>query len=224
MMVATARRAPGRDAIAGLVLAGGLSRRMGGVDKALLHWRGQPLLAHTLAVLAPQVACLLVSHNRGDAELLALATAHAAPCLPDTRPGHLGPLAGVLAALEHLAQHGPACPWLATLPCDVPKAPADLVARLAAAAGTSGLAIAASRNVDHSLAEHPTCMLVHQRLRPTLEAALAAGEQRVRAWAQAQGAAVVVFDDAEAFANVNTPADLAALAELRVAQPLRSPS
>jgi molybdopterin-guanine dinucleotide biosynthesis protein A len=184
---------------------------MGGADKALLLWRGQPLLAHTLARLAPQVGRLLVSHNRGDAEVLHIAAAHAAPCLTDTRPGHPGPLAGLLAALEHLESAAPECPWLAALPCDLPRAPEDLVARLAAAVPPRGLAIAATRNAAGTFDEHPTCLLMHRRLRASLAAALDAGEHRVRAWAHAQGAAVVPFDDAAAFANVNTPSDLAAL-------------
>lgn len=196
--------------VAGLVLAGGLSRRMGGPDKALVPWAGQPLLAHALQRLAPQVGPLLVSHNRADPEVLALAARHGASVVPDTRPGHPGPLAGLLAALEHLAGRRDAPPWLAAVPCDAPRLPADLVARLVAAAA-DGLAMAATREADGSLRPQPTFLLLHRRLQPALAAALDHGRHRVLDWARSQGAVDVALDDGAAFANVNTPGDLAAL-------------
>lgn len=197
-------------AVAGLVLAGGLSRRMGGRDKALASWAGQPLLAHALQRLAPQVGPLLVSHNRADAEVLALAARHGASVVPDTRPGHRGPLAGLLAALEHLAGRPDAPPWLAAVPCDAPRLPADLVARLVAAA-PAGLAMATTREADGSLRPQPTFLLLHRRLQPALAAVLDRGEHRVLDWARSEGAVEVPFADGAAFANVNTPGDLAAL-------------
>lgn len=203
-------RSGGRG-IVGLVLAGGLSRRMAGPDKALALWQGRALLEHTLQRLAPQVDRLLVSHNRRDAEVLRIAAAHHAPCMPDTLPGQLGPLAGLLAALEHLAEHAEPGAWLACVPCDAPRLPLDLVTQLAAAVAPQGVAIAGARQPDGSMRPQPAFMLLHRRHRAALAEALAAGERRLLGWASALGAVAAPFDDAAAFANVNTPADLAAL-------------
>ncbi|PTT75762.1 molybdenum cofactor guanylyltransferase MobA, partial [Pelomonas sp. HMWF004] len=120
-------------AIHGLVLAGGRGARMGGLDKGLQLLAGQPLVAHVLARLAPQAAPLLISANRH----LDTYAAFGHPVLPDP-PGlnFAGPLAGMLAGLNTL----PADAWLLTAPCDCPHLPADLAARLLAAAQPHGLA------------------------------------------------------------------------------------
>lgn len=112
--------------ILGVILAGGLGRRIGG-DKALIPLNGQPLIAHVRDRLAPQVAALVVNAN-GDAARLGFL---GLPVIADSVPDHPGPLAGVLAGLEHAAAHGYGA--IITVPTDCPFLPVDLAARLAAA-------------------------------------------------------------------------------------------
>lgn len=194
-----------QPAFPGLILAGGAGRRMGGVDKPLAMLAGRPLVAHVAARFAPQVGALALSANGNPGRFAALGL----PVLADGVPG-LGPLGGILAGLDWAAGLGAAA--LATVPADTPFLPADLVARLAAAAGAGGFAIAATSEADR----HPTFGLWPVARRPALRAAIDRGERRVGGWAVAEGAAVAVLDDAGAFLNVNTPDDLAraeALAE-----------
>jgi molybdenum cofactor guanylyltransferase len=211
--------APERRNTAGLVLAGGRSQRMGR-DKALLPLHGRTLIEHALDRLRPQVATLLVSRNDPDREVLQIAEGFGAPCIGDTLPGFAGPLAGMLAALEWLDASAVDAHWLMTVPCDTPGLPPDLGLRLAQAAAATGarLAMVALESADPDVppSDQPTFMLLHRSLRPVLAARLAAGERRVGAWARGQGAAPARFavGEAAAFANVNTPADLARLERL----------
>jgi len=185
--------------IAGLILAGGQGRRMGGVVKALLPLAGRPLVAHVAARLAPQVAGLAVSANGDPARFADLGL----PVLPDLpgEPGE-GPLAGLRAGLCWAAIEG--ADALVTAATDTPFLPGDLVERLAAPGGT---ACARYRGRAHYTAA----------LWPLSEAArigalFGAGERRLRV---ALGAATEVpFDDLpeDPFANLNTPEDLAAAA------------
>lgn len=187
--------------VAGLVLAGGRSSRMG-QDKALLALAGRPLIAHVLDRLMPQVGCVAVSFN-GDAAALA----HLGlPLLQDGAPDRPGPLAGVLAGLDWAAGIG--ADWLATVPVDTPFVPRDLVARLAAAAVPGGGPVLAAS--DSGL--HPTAALWPVRLREDLRLALDQGQRRVAGWALDQGAVTVQFSSGgtDPFVNLNTPEDLAA--------------
>jgi molybdopterin-guanine dinucleotide biosynthesis protein A len=191
--------APTRDRITGLVLAGGRGLRMGGVDKGLAVWRGEPLIEHVLRRLRPQVAQVAISANRN------LEAYHAlAPVIADPDPTAFdGPLAGVLAALRAVQTD-----WLVVVPCDLPLLPVDAVARLAAAVGAQAgtrTAYAAPIGQTHSL----VCLL-HRSLTPLLERFVAEGGQRVSAAYQALGALAVPFSDAQAFINLNATADLQA--------------
>jgi molybdopterin-guanine dinucleotide biosynthesis protein A len=189
--------APPRGAITGLVLCGGQGRRMGGVEKALLPWAGGTLLAAVLTRLEPQVAAVALNANRAFDRYAAFGR----PVWPDETAALPGPLAGWLAGLRLASTD-----WLLSVPCDTPRLPADLAARLAAAVGPAPLAIAATAD-----GPQPVFALLHRRLAAPLAAALAAGERGVARFAHAQGAAVVMFDDAAAFADVDTPEDLARL-------------
>jgi molybdopterin-guanine dinucleotide biosynthesis protein A len=190
-----------RAAITGLVLAGGRGSRMGGVDKGWLLFEGRPLVRHALDRLAPQVATLAISANRHLDDYLALGH----PVWPDRSADFAGPLAGWQAALHAVDPRH--TPWLASVPCDLPRFPADLVARLAAGAAAAG-ATAAYAVADGRA--HPVCALLHTRLAPRLDAALAAGHLRVLDWLQGVQAVAVPFDgEAAAFANLNRPEDLA---------------
>lgn len=185
--------------IAGLILAGGQGRRMGGVAKALLPLSGRPLAAHVIARLAPQVDRLALSAN-GDPVRLA---GFGLPVLADL-PGEAGegPLAGLRAGLRWAAAEGAGA--LVTAATDTPFLPADLVVRLAA---PGGVACATWRGRAHyTAALWPLCEAAR------IEALFATGERRVRV---ALGAATeVAFDDLpeDPFANLNTPEDLAAAA------------
>ena len=191
-----------QPAIPGLILAGGGARRMGGGDKALLPLAGRPLLAHVLDRLTPQLGPLALSAN-GDRNRFA---AFGLPVLADDEPAGAGPLAGLLAGLDWAATLGAA--ELVTAAVDTPFLPRDLVARLRAAAGPAGIAIAAAPG-GAGPERHPTAGLWPVALRATLRADLAAGERRLGAWAAALGCALASFPDPDAFFNVNTPADLA---------------
>ncbi|MFO1106316.1 MAG: molybdenum cofactor guanylyltransferase MobA [Amaricoccus sp.] len=187
--------------LAGILLAGGRAERFGGIDKGLVALAGRPLLAHAIARLRPQVAALALNAN-GDPTRFA---AFGLPVIPDPVPDQPGPLAGILAGLDWAAARG--LPAAVTVACDTPFFPRDLVARLAPAAGP-GCAIAASRDTDGGLQPHPTFGLWPVSLRAPLRAALAAGERRVRAFAESQGGATVPFADPDGFFNINRPADL----------------
>ena len=193
--------AAGRDSITGLVLAGGRGLRLGGVDKGLQAWRGLPLVDHAIARLAPQVREVMISANR-NAPLYAT---RAARVLADASDDFPGPLAGILAGLRAAAT-----PWLAVVPCDSPLLPVDLFERLARGLGEARGAVVQR---DHGAGERrlePVCCLLSTALADDLARYLAEGGRKVEAWV-ARHAIPVLFDgpdDAAAFANVNTPADL----------------
>ncbi|MFN9744281.1 MAG: molybdenum cofactor guanylyltransferase MobA [Betaproteobacteria bacterium] len=192
---------PRREAITGLVLCGGRGARMGGVEKALVRWAGRPLLAHVIDRLAPQVGTVALNVNRQ----AALYAGFGLPLWPDADDTLPGPLAGWLAALGRAPTE-----WLLSVPCDSPLMPADLAVRLAlplAGPGAPPLAIAATAD-----GLQPVFALLHRSLAPALAAALARGERSVQRFARAQAAAEVAFEDAGAFADADTPEDLARLA------------
>lgn len=182
--------------IAGMILAGGLARRMGGGDKPLLAVGGRPILARVIARMAPQVERLAVNANGDPARF----SSFSLPVVPDGMADYPGPLAGILAGMDWAAAHGAEA--VVTAAGDTPFLPHDLVRRLQDAAG-GGLAIAAAAD-----GWHPTVGLWPVGLRDDLRAAVIGGTRRVAAWAADQGCAVAPFPNAEAFFNVNTPADL----------------
>jgi molybdopterin-guanine dinucleotide biosynthesis protein A len=190
-----------RESVTGLVLAGGLSTRMGGADKGLQPYRGLPLVQHTLQRLAPQVGPLLISANRE----LARYAAFGIPLCQDSMGGFPGPLAGLLAGLRSCRT-----PWLASVPCDAPHLPDQLVARLGAAVTRSGAsaAYAATLDAEGRQRPQPVFCLLQASLADDLQHHLQAGERRVRGWLERHQAVAVPFDDAEAFGNFNTPQDL----------------
>ncbi len=187
-----------RNTLTGLILAGGQSRRMGGVDKAWLDLDGVPMVLRAAQRLAPQVAGLLVSANR-DLERYA---AHDLPVVTDRIAGFAGPLAGWHAALRAAAT-----PFVVSVPCDAPFFPLDLVARFMDATGarTDTVAIAADAQ-----RRHPVFALLPVALADDLEAFLAGDERKVERWLARHPLVEVRFDDADAFRNINTPEELAA--------------
>lgn len=193
---------------AGVILAGGLARRMGGGDKAMLPVAGRPLLAHVIARFAPQVGAMALNANGDPARF----TRFGLPVLADTVPGFAGPLAGILAGMRWAAGEGYS--HVVSAAADTPFFPADLAARLIQAAEAEGkpIALAATNDPRRGLSEHPTFGLWPVALADDLERALTVGDMRkVIVWGARHGLARAVFDDAGAypFFNVNTPDDLA---------------
>lgn len=188
-----------RAAITGVVLAGGLGRRMGGVDKGLSLLDGEPLVEHILRRLAPQVGRLIINANQNHD----IYAGFGYPVVGDRIEGHAGPLAGLEAGLA-------ACttPYLLTVPCDSPLLPADLVSRLAACLTAHKASIAVARTGEQL---HPVFSLIRSDELPELQAFINAGGRRMEAWLRRLCWAPCPFDDCpEAFANINTPDELRA--------------
>lgn len=186
--------------VTGLVLAGGQGSRMGGVDKGLQPFRGRPMVAHVIERLAPQVGEVLVNANR-NVEAYA---AFGHPVASDEIAGFAGPLAGFERGLAHARGE-----LVATVPCDSPFLPLDLVARLLAALEAERAQVAMARTGTQT---HPVFCLMRRDVHASLRAFLAAGERKIDRWTAQLATVEVPFDDvAEAFVNINTVDELASL-------------
>jgi molybdopterin-guanine dinucleotide biosynthesis protein A len=195
--------------VAGIILAGGLSRRMGAGDKTLLALGGRPLLDHVVARLAPQVGSVVLSANGDPARFAAVKL----PVLADTVEGHAGPLAGILTGLEWAAANT-ACKSLVTAAGDTPFLPADLVERLAEAATKQPGAIAVASSSGR---RHPTFALWPLGLRQALRHFLVDEDnRRVSAFIERHDFVEVEFPflaagggEIDPFFNINVADDLA---------------
>lgn len=198
------------ESVAGVILAGGLSRRMGGGDKCLRPIGGRPILAHIVERVRPQVDALVLNAN-GDVARFA---SFGLPVATDVVEGFAGPLAGVLTGMEWAARHAPRCRWLASFASDAPFVPRDLVARLCAAveAQHADLACAASGGQVH-----PVFGLWRIDLAPDLRNALVKEQVfKVDRWTARYRLARVDFPTTpiDPFFNANSPEDLAAAERL----------
>jgi molybdopterin-guanine dinucleotide biosynthesis protein A len=193
-----------RDEVTGLILAGGRGSRMGGVDKGLQPFQGAPLAMHTLLRLAPQAGHLIVNANRN----LAAYESFGVPVVVDAVNDFAGPLAGMLAGLQQCET-----PFMVTAPCDSPLLPNDLVARLAKALVTEDaeIAMAATSEADGRVQNHPVFMLMRTSVLPSLSQFLAEGEHKVAMWMARHRTVREVFENADAFCNINTLDELRAL-------------
>jgi len=187
------------DHITGLILAGGLARRMGGGDKGLRRLHDKPLVTHAIERLAPQVDTLLISANQNYAAYAAFGY----PVIADVIPGFVGPLAGLHAGLSQCAT-----PLLVTAPCDSPFLPLDLVARLHAALATTSAQLAVAQSAGRA---QPVFALYRRELLKHLSDFLAEDGRKINAWHATLEIVEVSFPDAAAFANINTPEELATL-------------
>ena len=190
--------------ITGVILAGGQGRRMGSVDKGLRELRGKPMIEWVLERFAPQVDAVLINANQN----LELYARFGHPVITDEIGGFAGPLAGLQCALS-AARH----PLVATVPCDSPFLPADLVARLDTAlqAPQAQLAVARTGNQPH-----PVFCLCRRGVLPHLTRFLADGGRKIDAWYATLRVVEVAFDDeADAFSNINTPEELSAFENAR---------
>ena len=196
-----------REAITGLVLAGGRGSRMGGADKGLQTYRGVPLALHALMRLGPQVGHVMLNANRN----LGAYESYGAPVWPDALPDFAGPLAGFLAGLEQCET-----PYLVTVPCDSPQFPLDLVARLAQALQVNDAEIAMAATLeDGVMRSQPVFCLMKAELMESLVRFTAAGERKIDRWTALHRCVDVPFDDAGAFANANTLVELQQLDQAR---------
>lgn len=185
--------------ISGAILAGGLGRRMGGLDKGLQRLQGRPLVEWVAERLGPQVDEMLLNANRNAVIYRQLGFS----VVPDRIEGFAGPLAGLHAALS-AATH----PLVVTVPCDSPFFPGDLVARLLDALEEGARDLAIARTPDRL---HPVFCLCRRSLLPGLADFLNSGERRVQAWCGRVNAVEVMFADGDgAFENINTPDQLEA--------------
>jgi molybdopterin-guanine dinucleotide biosynthesis protein A len=186
--------------ITGIVLAGGQGSRMGGVDKGLQAFRGKPMVAHAIARMAPQVDELLVNANRNLDAYAALGYR----VIADEIAGFAGPLAGFERGLAHARGD-----LVATVPCDSPFLPLDLVARLRKALELERAQLAVAKTGDQA---HPVFCLMRREVHASLAAFLGSGQRKIDRWYEALAVVEVLFDDeAEAFVNINSRDDLAGL-------------
>lgn len=190
--------------IPAVILAGGRATRMGGGDKPLCLLAGRPMLEWIIQRLSPQVSAVALNAN-GDAARFA---DHGLPILPDSLPDYPGPLAGILAGMDWAAAQGAVA--VISVAGDTPFFPADLVQRLIAHSGPSGLCLAATRDEQGTVHDHPTFGLWPVALRDDLRARLVAGQRRVRSFAQAHDPGFAIWDahPLDPFFNINEPDDL----------------
>ena len=200
------------EPVTGLILAGGRGTRMGGTDKGLQNFRGQPLALHTLKRLHMQqgqpLAEVMINANRNLSAYEAFGTA----VWPDTLDGFAGPLAGFMTGLERCET-----PLLLTVPCDTPLFPLDLVQRMhqALRRERADLAMAAACEEDGQLRVQPVFCLMRVELLQSLITFTQQGGRKIKAWTALHRTALVPFnaasDASQAFFNANTAAQLHSL-------------
>ena len=189
----------------GVVLAGGLARRMGGGDKARLRIGGRTIIERVLARLRPQCAALILNANGDPARFADTGLA----VIPDSVPDFAGPLAGILAGLDWAATEATDVADIVSVPGDCPFLPDDLVARLSAARTREAAPLACARSGEW---RHPVVGLWPVALRGDLRQALVAeGMRKIEAWTARHGVAVADWPAApvDPFFNINTPEDAA---------------
>ena len=199
----------------GLVLAGGLARRMGGGDKLRTSIGGVSILSRVLERLKPQCTRLILNANGDPARFADTAL----PVIADDVPGFAGPLAGIMAGLDWAAAHAPDVAYVASVPGDCPFLPRDLVARLHQARVDSGQPLACARSGEW---RHPVVGVWPVALRADLRHALTKEDLRkIELWTARHGVALADWpaDPVDPFFNVNTPEDAAAAERLAVQHP-----
>lgn len=180
------------EAITTVILAGGQGSRIGG-DKGLQLLQGRALISWVLDAVRSQSDELVISANDGRYASFACAV------VADQTPGGAGPLAGLQTALR-IAHHA----WVASVPCDTPFLPRDLISRLRAAAGDAEAVVAVVKS-----RRQPTIALYRKSVLPKLDAYLDAGERKVGGWLDTLQVNEAMFDDAAAFTNINSAEELA---------------
>lgn len=191
--------------VVGVLLAGGLSRRMGGDDKMLRVVGGRTILARVIDRIGPQVDAMVLNAN-GDPARFA---GYDLPVVADSVTGHAGPLAGVLTGMEWVVAAHPDCGWIVTVPTDAPFLPVDLVERMVEAVRRDGADMACAASGGRA---HPVCGLWPVRLAGELRRAMVEEEiRKVDRWTARYRLVRVDWDTApvDPFFNANRPEDLA---------------
>ena len=195
--------------ITGLILAGGRAQRMGGIDKGLIPFLGKPLIESVIKRLGSQVGPILINANRN---ITKYAT-YGYPVIMDETPDFSGPLAGFSAGLKVCNT-----PYLLTAPCDSPLLPTDLGIKLATemARGDFQLVYVSTKEIDGKVWAQPVFCLMRADLKASLETFIKKGDLKIDRWFKELHSSTVVFDDVQAFANVNTPEELKRLEEASI--------
>ena len=190
--------------ITGLILAGGRAQRMGGIDKGLIPFQGKPLIESAISRLKPQVSTILINANRSITKY----SHYGYPVLMDETPDFSGPLAGFSVGLKHCKT-----PYLLTSPCDSPLLPVDLAKKMAAQLDNNDLELvfASSKEGDGKIWSQPVFCLMKSDLQDSLDAFLSKGDLKIDRWFKELRSGTVVFENPQAFSNVNTPEELADL-------------
>ncbi|HBK44314.1 MULTISPECIES: molybdenum cofactor guanylyltransferase MobA [unclassified Polynucleobacter] len=193
--------------ITGLILAGGRAQRMGGIDKGLIPFHGKPLIESAISRLKPQVSTILINANRSITKY----AHYGYPVLMDETPDFSGPLAGFSVGLKHCKT-----PYLLTSPCDSPLLPDDLAQKMAAELESNNLELvfASSKEEDGKIWSQPVFCLMKSHLQDSLDTFLSKGELKIDRWFKELRSGTVVFENPQAFANVNTPEELAVLEKI----------
>jgi molybdopterin-guanine dinucleotide biosynthesis protein A len=206
---------PSNPPTLGLILAGGLARRMGGGDKPLTRIGGDTILSRAIERMRPQCARLLLNANGDPARFADTGL----PVVADDVPDFAGPLAGILAGLDWSAVNAPDVADVASVPGDCPFLPRDLVGRLHAARAAAGTPLACARSGDW---RHPVVGLWPVALRADLRRALTAeGLRKIEIWTARHGVALADWpvDPVDPFFNVNTPQDAAEATHIAAQHP-----
>jgi molybdopterin-guanine dinucleotide biosynthesis protein A len=199
----------------GLILAGGLARRMGGGDKPLTRIGGATILTRVIERMLPQCERLVLNANGDPARFASTGL----PVIADDVPDFAGPLAGILAGLDWAAANAPHCPYLASVPGDCPFLPRDTVARLHQARLAADLPLACARSGQW---RHPVVGLWPVALRDDLRRALTGeGLRKIEIWTARHGIALADWPDqpVDPFFNVNTPDDAARAGRIAAQHP-----
>ena len=185
------------SSVTGLILAGGKGSRMGGVDKGLQSFRGKRLIDHVYERFAPQVGGIIINANQNQEEYKSFGVR----VVSDAIGGFAGPLAGFHAGLSISKR-----PFLASVPCDSPFLPTDLVERLYKRLDEAGAELAVAKTGEQP---HPVFSLMRRTVLDHLNDFLKGGERKIDAWYATLSAVEVAFDDEpEAFSNINTREEL----------------
>lgn len=186
--------------ITGAILAGGKGSRMGGQDKGIVTLRDRPMIDYVIDVLRPQVTTVVINANRNHEHY----RHYGCPLIPDSLSGYQGPLAGMASCLERCNTS-----YVATVPCDSPLLPADLVARLYEALERNRAEISVAHDGNRM---QPVFSLLHRSLIDSLLNFLKEGERKIDRWYARHSVALADFSgQPDTFLNINTPADRKAL-------------
>ena len=191
--------------VVGVLLAGGLARRMGGGDKSLRPLGGRPILEHVVERARPQVSALLLNANGDPARFAGFGL----PVAADVVEGFAGPLAGVLTGMAWAREHQPEAPWIATMATDTPFFPPDLVARMLEGVEAAGADMACAASGGRA---HPVFGIWPVRLEAELRLAMVEeGVRKVDVWTARYRLVEVEFptEPFDPFFNTNRPEDLA---------------